>query len=349
MYIKRILLIITLIGIVVCGIFAYTVYGAFFSPNTAFNNDEAYLLVASNATFDTVREDIAPLLKDIDAFVSVAERKGYASNVKPGKFVIKNGMNNNDIINTIRISNIHRSVKVTFNNQERIEDLAGRVASQIENDSLSLLLAMKDPSFLKANGFTNETVLSMYIPDSYELYWDESAKNFRNRMLKAHKRFWNDTRKAKAKLLELTPQEVYTVASIVQKETAKVEERPRVAGVYLNRLKKGIKLDADPTIIYAMKKKANDWDMVVKRVLYKDLETDSPYNTYRNAGVPPGPIFMPDISSIDAVLNAEKHGYYYFVADVERFGYHKFAKTLSQHNANSAAYKRWISRQGVRR
>lgn len=347
MYIKRILLIIALAGIVVCGIFAYNVYTAIFSPNTAFENEEAYLFIASGATFDDVRDDIAPLLQDVDAFASVAERKGYTSNIKSGRFVIKKGMNNNDIINTIRISNT--PVKIAFNNQERIENLAGRIATQIETDSLSLLLAMKDPNFLKANGFTDDTALTMYIPNSYELFWNTSAKNFRDRMLKEHKRFWNDTRKAKAKLLKLTPEEVYAVASIVQKETAKVEERPRVAGVYLNRLKKGIKLDADPTIIFAMKHKANDWDMVVKRVLYKDLEIDSPYNTYRNAGVPPGPIFMPDISSIDAVLNAEKHSYYYFVADIERFGYHKFAKTLSQHNANSAAYKRWISRQGVRR
>ena len=211
----------------------------------------------------------------------------------------------NDIINTIRISNT--PVKIAFNNQERIENLAGRIATQIETDSLSLLLAMKDPNFLKANGFTDDTALTMYIPNSYELFWNTSAKSFRDRMLKEHKRFWNDTRKAKAKLLKLTPEEVYTVASIVQKETAKVNERPRVAGVYLNRLKKGIKLDADPTVIFAMKHKANDWDMVVKRVLYKDLEIDSPYNTYRNASIPPGPIFMPDISSIDAVLNAEKH------------------------------------------
>ncbi len=347
MYIKRILLVIAIVGIVIGGIFAYNVYTAIFSPNTAFDNEEAYLFVESGATFDTVRDDIAPLLKDVDDFASVAERKGYVTNIKSGRFIIKKGMSNNDIINTIRISNT--PVKIAFNNQERIENLAGRIASQIETDSLSLLLAMKEPNFLKANGFTNETALTMYIPNSYELFWNTSAKDFRNRMLKEHKRFWNDTRKAKAKILKLTPEEVYTVASIVQKETAKVDERSRVAGVYLNRLKKGIKLDADPTIIFAMKNKANDWNMVVKRVLYKDLETDSPYNTYRNAGIPPGPIFMPDISSIDAVLNPEKHNYYYFVADVERFGYHKFAKTLSQHNANSTAYKRWINRQGVKR
>ncbi|WP_299685407.1 endolytic transglycosylase MltG [uncultured Dokdonia sp.] len=347
MYIKRILLIISLLGIVVCAIFAYSVYSAIFSPNTAFENEEAYLFVASDATFEDVKEDIAPLLEDLESFVTVAERKGYMTNIKSGHFAIKKGMSNNDIINTIRSQN--KPVKIAFNNQERIENLAGRIAMQLETDSLSLLLAMKEPNFLKANGFTEETALTMYIPNSYELYWNISAKGFRDRMLKEHKRFWNDARKAKAKLLKLTPEQIYALASIVHKETAKVDERPRVAGVYLNRIKKGIKLDADPTIIFALKKKANDWDMVIKRVLYRDLDIQSPYNTYRNAGVPPGPIFMPDISAIDAVLNAEKHGYYYFVADIERFGYHKFAKTLSQHNANSAAYKRWINNQGVRR
>jgi len=347
MYIKKIIIAIVLIGFIVCAVFAYGVYGAIFSPNTAFENEEAFLFVASDATFEQVTEDIAPLLKDVESFVSVAERKGYDTNLKSGHFAIKKGMSNNDIINVIRSQN--KPVKIAFNNQERIENLAGRIATQIEADSMSLLLAMKEPNFLKANGFTEETALTMYIPNSYELYWNISAKGFRDRMLKEHKRFWNDTRKAKAKLLKLAPEQVYALASIVHKETAKVEERPRVAGVYLNRIKKGIKLDADPTIIYALKKKANDWDMIIKRVLYKDLEISSPYNTYRNAGVPPGPIFMPDISAIDAVLNAEKHSYYYFVADIERFGYHKFAKTLSQHNANSAAYKRWISNQGVRR
>jgi UPF0755 protein len=208
---------------------------------------------------------------------------------------------------------------------------------------------MRDPDFLREHDFNDATALAMYIPNSYEVFWNSTGEEFRDRMFKEFKRFWNTERQERADALKMTPQEVYVIASIVQKETAKVDERPRVAGVYLNRIRRGIKLDADPTVIYAVKKNANDWNMVIKRVLYKDLEIESPYNTYRNAGVPPGPIFMPDVSSIDAVLKAEKHGYYYFVANVERFGYHKFAKTLSQHNANSAAYRRWISNQGVNR
>lgn len=347
MYIRKILLAILVLSVVVGGIFAYTVYSNIFSPNTAFENEKAYLFVSSDASFDEVMEDIAPLLKDVNSFAAVAKRKGYSSNVKPGHYAIEKGMNNNEIINSIRSKNL--PVKVSFNNQERLENLAGRVAQQLEVDSLTLLNVMRDPDFLKRADLNAQTALTMYIPNSYEFFWNSSAEAFRDRMFKEYKRFWNNDRIAKARALKLTKSEVYTIASIVQKETAKVDERPRVAGVYLNRIRKGIKLDADPTVIYAVKSKANDWDMEIKRVLYKDLKTDSPYNTYRNAGIPPGPIFMPDISSIEAVLNAEKHDYYYFVANVERFGYHKFAKTLDQHNANSAAYRRWISQQGVKR
>ncbi len=171
------------------------------------------------------------------------------------------------------------------------------------------------------------------------------AEQFAQRMLEYHDSYWTASRKKKAEKLDLTPAEVYTLASIVQKETAKVDERPKVAGVYLNRLRRGIKLDADPTVIYAKKLKENDFEQTIKRVLYADLETDSAYNTYRYAGLPPGPIVTPDLNAIDAVLNAENHDYYYFVADVENFGYHKFAKSLAQHNRNAAAYRRWIARQ----
>ena len=168
-------------------------------------------------------------------------------------------------------------------------------------------------------------------------------------MKKEFDKFWTTSRKEKAKQLNLSENEVITLAAIVQKETAKVDERPKVAGVYVNRLKKRIPLQADPTVIYALKLKNNDFDLVIKRVLTKDLSIKSPYNTYRNAGLPPGPITMPDVSSIDAVLNFEKHNYYYFVADPSNFGYHKFSKTLSQHNRNSVAYRKWADKQGLRR
>lgn len=347
MYIKKILLAIALIGLVIAGYFAYFVYNAMLKPNTAFNNDIAYIYVPTNATYNEVREQLEPLLKDIDSFDALAVRKEYTTNIKAGRFPIKKGMSNNDIINSIRINNL--PIKLSFNNQERIEDLAGRIAQQIEPDSLSLLKAMTDSTFLKEKNFTKQTVMNMYVPNTYEFFWNTSPELFRDKMLGEYYRFWNDSRQAKRKALKLSVNEVMTIASIVQKETAKVDERPRVAGVYLNRIRKSWPLEADPTVIYAKKLKENNFDQVIKRVLYKDLDIDSKYNTYKYPGIPPGPITMPDVSAIDAVLNAEQHDYMFFVADVKNFGYHKFAKTLAQHNANKRLYTQWISSQGINR
>ncbi|MAN59922.1 MAG: aminodeoxychorismate lyase [Flavobacteriaceae bacterium] len=347
MYIKKILVAVALLGLVGMGGFAYYVYTTVFSPNTAFNNAEAHVYIPTNATFAEVVAEVEPLLADVDSFKAVAKRKGYTTNIKPGHFIIKKGMNNNDIINTIRSRNIPIDVK--FNNQERLENLAGHMSRQIEADSLSLITAMRDPEFLESVGLSEETALAMYVPNTYEMYWNSSAKTFRDRMKTEYDRFWNEERLQKANALDLDPLKVTALASIVQKETAKVDERPKVAGVYLNRLERGMLLQADPTVIYAKKKIENDFNQVIKRVLYADLEIDSPYNTYRYAGIPPGPIAMPDISSIDAVLNPEVHDYLFFVANVENFGYHKFAKTLAQHNRNKAEYVRWISNQGVKR
>ena len=256
-------------------------------------------------------------------------------------------MSNNEIINTLRSTN--EPVWVTFNNQERLEDLAGRVATQIEADSVALLKMMKDSAFLEQNDFNGRNALGMYIPNKYQFYWNTSAEDFRKRMKTEYDRFWTSQRLQKAEEIDLTPHEVMVVASIVQKETAKVDERRKVAGVYMNRINKGWKLEADPTVIYALKDQLQNFDTIIRRVLYKDLTIDSPYNTYKYAQLPPGPITMPDISSIDAVLNYEKHDYFYFVADVQNFGYHKFAKTLAQHNANKREYVRWINEQRIRR
>ena len=347
MYIKKILLAVAILGLVVAAVIAYTIYQTMFVSNTAFNNDVAYVYIPTNANYTDVRTELEPLLKDIAKFDALAERKKYTTNIKAGKYAIKKGMNNNDIINSIRSTNI--PVKLSFNNQESLERLAGRISTQIEADSLELYSVMSSPEFLKSNDFNSKTALGMYIPNSYQVFWNTSAEQFRERMLKEYHKFWNDERLTKAKAINLTPDKVMTMASIVQKETAKVDERKRVAGVYMNRLKIGMPLQADPTVIYAMKYTSGDFDQVIKRVLYKDLELDSPYNTYKYAGLPPGLITMPDISSIDAVLNYENHEYYYFVADVKNFGYHKFAKSLSQHNVNRQEYVKWINQQGVKR
>lgn len=347
MYIKKILLAVALLGLTAAGFFAYSIYSSLFAPNTTFNNEEAHLFIPTNANYGDVRDELLPLVKDIESFDAVANRKGYINNIIPGHFIIKKGSNNNEIVNAIRSGNI--PIKISFNNQERIENLAGRIAEQLEADSVSLVKALKDTVFLKKQGLDEQTALSLYLPNTYEFYWNTDAEGFRKKMAQEHDRFWDDQKRAQAKKLGLNPTQVYTLASIVQKETVKADERPRVAGVYLNRLKNGWKLDADPTVIYAVKRSQNDFDQIIKRVLYKDLETDSPYNTYKYGGLPPGPITMPDLSAINAVLNPEAHNFYFFVADVSKPGYHLFAKSLSQHNANRRQYIQWINAQGVNR
>ena len=345
MYIKKIILAIAILGLIAMAIFSYKIYDLIFAPNTDFEEEKVAIYIPTGASYSEVREQLEPLLKNIGEFDMVAERKGYISNIKAGKYSLRKGMNNNEIVNALRSGN--EPVWVTFNNQERLADLAGRIAGQIEADSTALIKAMKDTAFLAASNFDEANALGMYVPNKYEFFWNTSAEEFRERMLTEYHRFWNDERLAKAEEIGLSPQEVIVVASIVQKETAKVDERRKVAGVYMNRINNGWKLDADPTVIFAIKKKSNNFDTIIKRVLYKDLTLDSPYNTYLYGGLPPGPIFMPDISSIDAVLNYEDHDYFFFVADVENFGYHKFAETLAQHNRNKQEYVRWINQQGT--
>lgn len=347
MYIKKIILIVAVLGLVGLSIFSFYVYEAIFASNTAFSEDKVSIYVPTNAAYPEVREQLEPFIEDIGNFDLVAQKKGYVSNVKPGRFVLEKGMNNNEMINALRSRNL--PVSVAFNNQERLENLAGRIADQLEADSLQLLQVMKDPEFLEANNLNERNALSLYIPNQYEFYWNTSAEEFRDRMQTENKKFWTEHRLQKAQEIGLTPHEVMVVASIVQKETARVDERPKVAGVYMNRIKNGWKLDADPTVIYALKDRLQNFDTVIKRVLYKDLKLDSPYNTYMYRELPPGPITMPDITSIDAVLNYEDHNYFYFVADVENFGYHKFARTLAQHNANKRQYVNWINRKKINR
>lgn len=345
MYIKKILLAIALLGLVAAAAFSYFVYSTMFTANTAFNNEKAFIYVKSNATYEEVRQQLEPLLLDIDKFDALAEQKKYTTNIKAGRFAITKGMNNNDIINSIRSKNL--PVKVSFNNQETLEKLAGRISMQIEADSVSLLKAMTDKTFLKTYDFNKATCLGMYLPNSYEFFWNTSAEKFRDRMLVEYNRFWNDSRNKKAKAIGLSRDQVIALASIVYEESKQASEQPRIAGVYMNRIRIGMPLQADPTLKFAAYQLPKYKNTVIKRVLNVHKDIESPYNTYKNRGLPPGLIAMPDISAIDAVLNFEKHKYIYFAADAKRFGFHKFAKTLSQHNANARAYQSYLSSQGI--
>ena len=339
MYIKKTLIAITLLGLLAFGGFAYYVYNALLSPNTAFENNKATLFITSDSSFETVLEDLTPLLTNPSTFVAVAKKKKYVSNIKPGKYEIMNGMNNNDIIAVLRSKNL--PVRVSFNNQESLATLAGRVSTQIEADSVSLFKVFSDKNYLIENKLNLDNAIGMYVANSYQFFWNTSAEQFRDRMATEYKKFWNADRTAKAEKIGLTKNEVIALAAIVQKETVKIDERPSVAGVYINRLNRGMLLQADPTVVYAVKQTTG---VKLKRVLHKHLIIDHKYNTYVYAGIPPGPIVMPDVSAINAVLNYEKHSYLYFVANIKRMGYHTFAKTLAQHNRNAVAYRKWVAK-----
>lgn len=347
MYFKKILYAVALIGLIVCAYFAYFVYNAMLAPNTNFSNQEAYVFISESDTYDEVREQLMPLLDDIETFDALAKRKKYINNVKAGKYRITNGMNNNDIINSIRSKNI--PIKLSFNNQNSIEELAGRVAFQIDADSTSLVNSMTNKSFLEQNGFSEATILGMYLPNTYEVFWNTSAEGFRDRMLKEYNRFWTDSRMEKAKAIGLNRDEVMALASIVYEESKQKAEQPIIAGVYINRLQNKWTLDADPTLKFAAYKLPKYKNTIIKRVLNVHKEIVSPYNTYKNIGLPPGLIAMPDISAIEAVLNYEKHSYFFFAADAKKPGFHKFARTISQHNQNAREYQRYLSQQGIRR
>jgi len=340
--IKKIITIVSVVLIAVLLIFGIKLYGDIFSKNTKFSENELYVHIPTDANYDQVKTIITPYIDDMDKFEMVASKRSYIQNVKSGRFLFKKGMNNFELITALR-NNI--PVKLAFNNQERIENVVGRVSSQIEADSISLMNIFKDSTFLKENGFTEDNVISICIPNTYEFYWNTKADKFRDKMIKEYRKFWNTERTSQAQKLGLTPVQVMTLASIVHKETVKKDERPRVAGVYLNRLRLGMLLQADPTVIYAKKKKLGDFNMVIKRVFSNDLKIDSPYNTYFYGGLPPGPIAMPDITAIEAVLKPEKHNYIYFCASVTRFGYHEFAVNESQHEVNRTNYINWLRKQ----
>lgn len=307
---------------------------------------DGQIFIGSHYHMADVKKTITPYIDDVQDFIWVANKKKYIK-PKAGMYKLTKGMNMNDLVNKLRAGN-QTPVKVSFNNQDTLEKLAGRVAQQLEVDSLTLLNTMKNTTFLKKHKFTEKSVLGMYIPNQYEFYWNTSAEKFRSKMLGYYNFFWNNSRLNKAKKLDLSKNEVIALASIVQKETAQKSEQPMVAGLYLNRLKNGWPLQADPTIIFALKEKKGH-DKIFKRVLTKDLQINSPYNTYKYRGLPPTLIAMPDVSAIDAVLNPAKHNYYYMCASVDKIGFHEFAKTLSQHNRNAQKYQRWINKRGINR
>jgi len=338
--ISGLLLLAIIAGVTVFGI---NFYNRIYKPNVLVADSTVkYLYIPTGSTFkdvvDIIREN--EIVENISSFIWLAEKKNYPNHVYPGRYALKHKMNNNEIVNLLR-SGYQEPVKVIFNSIRTKEQLAGKIANQIEADSLALLRVFSNDSIIKKYGFTPETITSIFIPNTYEFWWNTTPEGFIQRMYKEYQRFWNEERLAKAKALNLTPVDVITLASIVDEETLYNNEMQKVAGVYINRLRKRMHLQADPTLKFAL------GDFSIKRVLTVHKQIDSPYNTYKRYGLPPGPISIPSIAAIDAVLNYEEHDYLYFCAKPDFSGYHNFAKTLSQHNINARRYQQALNKEKI--
>lgn len=307
--------------------------------------DDPFVEIPKGADFETVTAMLLEkgLIDNESSFSQTAEYMKYKRDpMRSGRYEIKAGWTMVELIRQLR-SGRQAPVNVVLNNARLLEDIAGKVSPFIEPDSSDIMATLTDDNYIDNLGYTPETLMSLFIPNTYEMYWDATSKDFIERMVREHKNFWNSkNRLSKAKKLELTPAEVYTLASIIERETLNNGEKPRMAGVYYNRLQKGMLLQADPTAVFATR------DFTTTRVLNRHTQFDSPYNTYMYKGLPPGPISMASISSIDAVLNVEDHDYIYFCAKGDGSGLHNFAKTLAQHNRNAQIYKANLRKRGKR-
>ncbi len=334
----RFILWLLLIMIMVSAVAGYFLYKAVFYANVWTPEGETVsLYIPTGSDYSDVKLILYSkgVIVNRNTFEWLAERKKYPELVKPGHYVVTKGMNNDELINMLRLG-IQSPVQVIFNNIRTREQLAQRVAAQIEADSASLISLMNDSAYLDVKGFTPEIALTMFVPNTYEFYWNTTAMQFMERMYREHLSFWEGMREAKAATMGMDKAEVVILASIVEKETNKNDEKATIAGVYINRLKMNWLLQADPTLVYA------SGDFGLTRVLNVHKEIDSPYNTYRYAGLPPGPICIPSIASVDAVLNYDDHDYLFFCAKDDLSGYHVFSNSITQHNRNARRYRKAI-------
>jgi UPF0755 protein len=344
---ERVLMFVILSALVGVSYFAYDLYKKILKINTSFGDDikEQYINIQSNDDFSDVIAllENKNLLVDINSFKWVSEKKNYINNIKAGRYFINKKMNNNDLVNLLR-SGKQSPVKVTFNNIRTLGEVSSKLSEFLEADSNEIHRSFIDPNFLKKNNFNTNNIISVFIPNTYEFYWNTSAEKLRKRMLKEYNSFWNRTRRNKAAKIKLTYAEISALASIVEKEqNIKKDERPMIAGLYLNRINQNMKLESDPTLIFALK------DFSINRVLNKDKKVNSPYNTYKYKGLPPGPICIPSINSIDAVLNASDHDYIFMCAKEDFSGYHNFATNYRQHLVNARKYQRMLNKKKILR
>lgn len=337
---KKIALTIVVLAVLIGGYFALNVYKLYFAPNVTEN--QKFLYIKTNSSYDDLVNNLKAkdILKSTSSFASAAGKMNLPTNVKPGRYRLTKGMTNRTLINMIKAGN-QEPVKLKFQNIRKKENFAAYLASNLEADSLSFISLLDSTAFISKYGFNQDNVYTMFIPNTYEMYWNVSPVDFFERMHKEYDKFWTAERKQKAASLNLSTAQVYTLASIVDAEALYDKEMPIIAGLYLNRLNKGILLQADPTVIFANN------DFTVKRVTNKLLQVQSLYNTYKYAGLPPGPIMMPSINAIDAVLNYNKNNYIYMCAKEDFSGYHNFAETKAEHEINAKKYRDALNKRNI--
>lgn len=337
-----ILLLLVLIG----STWLYFKWQDFSGSNVPAKLENPYLHIPSGTDFEELVELLneGGFLISETAFRETAALKKYDDdNILSGRYKIEPGWSNRRLINHLQGGN-QATIQLVLNSARLLEDVAEKAAEYLEVDQKAIYKTISNPAKLQEYGYSTDEAMCIFIPNTYDFYWNSPPEKFLERMVEENKKFWaRQGRSEKARQLDLTPKEVYILASIVEKETRLGKEKPRVAGLYLNRLERGIRLQADPTAVFATK------DFTARRVLNYHINFDSPYNTYKYEGLPPGPICMPSIASIDAVLNAEEHDYLYMCAKPDNTGAHAFAKTLKGHNQNAARYRRWLNKQGIRR
>jgi UPF0755 protein len=339
----KIIIYILSLMIIAAIVVGYLLYTVIYKPNVWINEKEQVeIFIPTNSNFGDVKTILYKhgVIINRNNFEWLAKKKKYPDNIKAGRFIIRESLNNDELINLLRIGK-NEAVKIIFNNVRTIDKLAEKISEQIEADKESILSLLTDTSFIKKYEKDKRTISTIFIPNTYEFFWNTNAKQFIDRMYSESKRFWTEERKAKAEELNMSTNEVITLASIIEQETSKNDEKSIIAGVYLNRINKGWKLQADPTLIFAL------GNYGIKRVLNEHKEIDSPYNTYKIKGLPPGPICIPSIASIDAVLNYDKNKYLYFCAKDDLSGYHSFAKTNAQHNRNARAYQKALNKMKI--
>lgn len=339
---KKFLIALGILFFLLLAFTGFNYYFKYYGPNVTDNQD--YLYIKTGSGFADVLKTIEQqgIVKDTTTFMQVAYSEKYENRVKPGKYRLHKGMGNKKFIRMLALGE-QEPVKIAFQNVRLKETFAGMVGKKLEADSASIIHLLDSASYLKPFGFTPDDVYVMFMPNSYKMYWNGSAEKFFVRMNDEYQKFWIPERKEQAKAAGLTPVQVSILASIVDAEALHDNEMPAIAGLYLNRLNRGMKLEADPTVIFALK------DFTIKRVLNKYLVFNSPYNTYLNKGLPPGPIMMPSVNAVKAVLNYKKHNYIYMCAKDDFSGYHNFATNMADHLINAHKFQQALNDRNIKR